>query len=191
MTTKNSPAPDVVALKARLRELQAETSGVVQRLRETSDLELPGAHLVLEAGAKLALLSAESVEEVVHVVALQPVVGMSAAVAGAFTYRGRSVIALELGAVLERRPARRSQLDAHLVVLGTAQPLALLVDHVKAVVTGVTLVADERGEGTDADPPLAERRSTQLSRLVARVGEQVMPVLDAGQLALWVEGSNG
>lgn len=187
---KNSPAPEVVALRARLRDLQAEASGLVHRLRASPDLELPGAHLVLEAGAKRALLSAESVDEVVHVVALQPVVGMSAAVAGAFTYRGRSVIALELGAVLERRAARRSQLDAHLVVLNTAQPLALLVDHVKAVVTGVTLVADERAERTDTEPPVAERRSTQLSRLVARVGAEVMPVVDAGQLALWVEGKD-
>lgn len=182
-------APEVVALKARLRELEAETSGLVRRLRSAPETELSGAHLVLEAGGKVALLGAASVEEVVRVVALQPVPGVATAVAGAFNCRGRLLFALELGALLEGRVARAPGLEAHLVVLGTAAPLALLVDEVVGVVTGVTLVADERRAGRAAEErEVPERRAQQLSRLVARVGDRVMPLLDAGALSAFVEG---
>ncbi len=179
-------APEVVAIQARLRDLEAETSGLVRRLREAPEVELVGAHLVLEAGGKEVLLSASAVDEVVRLVALHPVAGVSAAVAGAFTCRGRSLFALELGALLEDRPASSAHLDAHLVVLDTASPMALLVDRVKTVVTtGVTLVGNQR-EATL--PQAQERRAQQLSDLVARVGNRVMPLLDPAQLATMVQG---
>lgn len=185
---KSTSSPEAAALRARLRDLEAEASGVVRRLRETADAELPGAHLVLTAGTKQVLLAAASVEEVVATVALQPVVGMAAAVAGAFTYRGRSLLALELGAVLERRAARPPLLDAHLVVLNTASPLALMVDRVLSVVNGVTLVAEERAARGAAVPAEGDRRAPSLGQLVARVGVQVMPLVDPAQLGAWVEG---
>ncbi len=179
-------APEVVAIQARLRDLELETSGLVRRLREAPEVELVGAHLVLEAGGKEVLLGAAAVEEVVRVVALQNVPGVGAAVAGAFTCRGRSLFALELAALLEGRAAAPVHLDAHLVVLGTSSPLALLVDRVKAVVTsGVTLVGDERRSSSSQTP---ERRAHPLSRLVARVGDRVMPLIDPGQLASFLQG---
>jgi hypothetical protein len=168
----------VAAIQARLRDLEAETSGLVRRLRAAPLAELGGAHLVLEAGGREVLLSAASVDEVVRVVALQPVVGVSPAIAGAFSCRGRSLFALELGAVLEARAAAPVQLDAHLVLLNSALPLALLVDRVKEVVSGVKLVADERrGDGEVT----VERRAPQLGKLVARVGARVMPLLEPAQ----------
>ena len=179
-------APEVVAIQARLRDLELETSGLVRRLREAPEVELVGAHLVLEAGGKEVLLGAASVEEVVRVVALQSVAGVASAVAGAFTCRGRSLFALELGALLEGRTAAPVHLDAHLVVLSTSSPLALLVDRVKAVVTsGVTLVGDER---RGSSPQTLERRAQPLSKLVARVGDRVMPLLDPAQLSAFVQG---
>lgn len=175
-----------MAIQARLRDLEVETSGLVRRLREAPEVELVGAYLVLEAGGKEVLLGAAAVEEVVRVVTLQPVVGVAAAVAGAFTCRGRSLFALELAALLEGRAAAPAHLDAHLVVLGTASPLALLVDRVKTVVTtGVSLVGDER---RGVSPQRPERRAQQLGKLVARVGGRVMPLLDAGQLSAFVQG---
>lgn len=165
-------------MRARLRDLEAEASGLVRRLRAAPAVELPGPHLVLSAGKNEVLLSAALVQEVVAVVALQPVPGAAAAVAGAFSCRGRSLFALELAALLEGRPAQPAHLDAHLVVLDTAQPLAVLVDRVKSVVTGVSLVSDE----TNAAPVQGA-----LASVVARVGETLYPLLDAHHLAAWLE----
>lgn len=167
-------------MRARLRDLEVETSGLVRALRGAPEPELAGAHLVLAAGGRQVLLSAALVEEVVRVVALQAVTGAAPAVAGAFTCRGHSLFAVELGALLEGRAAGRAHLDAHLVVLGTALPLALLVDRVEAVVTGVSLVAGEPGS---ASLQLQEG----LSPVMARVGPNVFPLLDAEQLAGWLE----
>lgn len=163
-----------------------ETAGLVRRLREVPRAELAGAHLVLEAGGKEVLLSAASVDQVVRVVALQPVGGGAAAVAGSFTFRGQSLIAFELAALLEGRGASTFHLDAHLVVLACAAPLALLVDRVQAVVSGVTFVVDERR--APSPPVVGERRSQQLGRLVARVGPRVMPLLEAHELSSLLQG---
>lgn len=172
-------APEVNALRARLRHLEVETSGLLRQLREAPEAELAGPHLVLVAGRQELLLSASLVHEVVRVVSLQPVAGAAPAVAGSFICRGRSLFAVELGALLEHRAAVPAHLDAHLVLLGTAQPLALLVDRVKEVVTGVSLVSDDAGAS-----PLQHEG---LSPLMARVGAKVYPLLDAGQLSTWLE----
>lgn len=178
--TPHPSAPEVRALRARLRDLEVETSGLVRQLREAPEAELPGAHLVLTAGGRQVLLSAALVEEVVRVVALQVVAGAAPAVAGAFTCRGRSLFAVDLGALLQGRGATRAHLDAHLVVLGTARPLALLVERVEEVVTGVSLVA--------GDPGRSSLQVEQgLSPLMVRVGPNVFPLLDAEQLAGWLE----
>jgi chemotaxis signal transduction protein len=180
---------EVAALKARLRDLEAETSGLVRRLRAAPEAELAGAHLVLEAGGRDVLLSAASVDEVVRVVALQPVAGAAPAVAGAFSCRGRSLFAIELGAVLEGRAASPVHLDAHLVLLNLSAPIALVVDRVKAVVNGVTLVDEERrGAGREV---AVERRAPKIGDLVARVSGKVMPLLDPSTLASLLGDSRG
>lgn len=172
--------PQVDALLARLKRLESETSGVLRELRDTPEVELPGPHLVLGAGAREVLLSAASVLEIARAVALQPVAGAAPAVAGSFTYRGRARFAVELGALLEDRAAHPPHLESHLVLLGTSRPLALLVDRVQAVVTGVRLVA------ADAGPSTLSREG--LSPLMARHGAKVAPLLDATLLDAWLEG---
>lgn len=170
----------VNALLARLKSLESEASGVLRQLREAPEVELPGPHLVLGAGAREVLLSAAAVQEIARAVALQPVAGAAPAIAGSFTFRGGARFAVDLGALLEGRAARPPLLDSHLVLLGTSRPLALLVDRVQAVVTGVRLVA------SDAGASALSREG--LSPLMARDGARVSPLLDAALLDAWLEG---
>jgi hypothetical protein len=71
---------------------------------------------------------------------------------GAVTVRGQAMALLDLGVLVgARRPARGAELedrllDAHLVVLGGREPLALVVDRVLQVSPGAEL----RGEGATA-----------------------------------------
>jgi purine-binding chemotaxis protein CheW len=131
------------ALAAELRALEDRLRDAQARLVAMGGEAMPGLHLVLEVGGRRALLPAHRVAEVVQLVALAPLPGAPAQVAGSFLYRGAPVVVIDLAAVLgcPREPA----LDARIVVLASSPPAGLLVDAVERLVDGPRLFGGEAG----------------------------------------------
>jgi len=156
------------ALEGRLRDAQA-------KLVALGGEAMPGLHLVLEVGGRRALLPAHRVAEVVQLVALTPLPGAPAQVAGSFLYRGTPVVVIDLAAVLGR--PREPALDARIVVLASSPPVGLLVDAVERLVDGPKLF-DGEAPGEDA----AGRPEQAFLAGLCVEGGQVMPLLDPAPL---------
>lgn len=161
-------------LRQRLEQLEAELVGVHSELAKIGSGEaLPGLYLLVEASAVAAAIPTSEVVEIVRLVETQPLPQAPAHVLGTFLYRGEAVLAVDLAAFVsgERRdPA----LDAHMVVLATARPMALVVDRVKALVEAPVLAQ------APADAP-----AWLTSRLVAalcRADDALVPILRLEQL---------
>src|SRR6185437_12822103 len=91
-----------------------------------------------------ACVPAALVSEVVPVLAWVKVAGAPAHVLGSFSYRGRPTLALDL-ATLVGSP-RPLALDAHVLVLAAARPIALAVDQVIGLLDSpATLLEDPAG----------------------------------------------
>ena len=162
-------------LSERLASLEAEVARVADELAGLGPgEELPGLYLVVEAAGRRALLASALVLRIVRLVALSPVPGAPAAVAGSFLLGGRAVLTVDLAALLgaPREPA----LDAQIVVLAGARPLGLLVDAVASLVERPVLARGD--EALAADP----WRSTGLTAGVCTCGGAPLPLLGLGPL---------
>lgn len=162
------------SVRNRLRALELETASLLRALREQPDVELDGPHAVLEARGHAVLINAASVREVVRLVALDAVPSASAAVLGTFDYRAQTHFAVDLAALLTGTAPTRPALDAHMLVLSTAMPIALVAERVESVVTGLRVVAAQ------GEHPAA---TNGLVSLMVRAGARVLPLLDLHAVA--------
>jgi purine-binding chemotaxis protein CheW len=182
---KNSVDAQVrrISVQERLSELEAEQVRLRRELVSLAgEVRLPGMYLTLEAAGTSALLAADSVQEVVRLVELEPLPGAPAHMAGTFVYRGSPAMVVDLGALLGTR--REPDLDAHLVICKGARTVALLVDRVKDLVDSPVLVDGNPG----ADTPLSWDASGLMGGL-CRTPEGVRPLLRVSAVLSGPEGT--
>jgi purine-binding chemotaxis protein CheW len=161
-------------LRKRLAALDAERERLQAELVALGPGEpLPGMHLSVEVGGRRALLPAHSVLEVVPLVPFSPLPRPVPHASGAFVYRGQPAVALDL-ASLAGAP-RTPELDAHLVVLASHHPFALLVDRARPLAEPPVVAAG------DADAGDAWRGSPLVAAL-CRCGDEVVPLLATAAL---------
>lgn len=171
------------SVQERLSALEAEQASLRRELASLQgELRLPGLYLTVEAAGTAALLPAESVEEVVRLVALEALPGAPAHVAGSFVYRGSPAVVVDVARLLGVR--RQPDLDAHLVVCKGARTVALLVDRVKDLVETPVLV-----DGSVAGEEALPWDGTGLMAGLCRTPEGIRPLLRTGSVLLGPEGS--
>jgi purine-binding chemotaxis protein CheW len=168
---------DRESLVVRLRALEGEIQRTQAALAAMGGETLPGLHLAVEVAGRTALLAVARVQEIVRLVAMQPLPGAPAQVLGTFVCRGLPVVAVDLGAVVTGS-AREPALDAQVIVLAGAQTLGLVVDRIGGLVDGPRLF---EGDAAGAVP-----EGWVGSRLVAGLcvhDGAVLPLLDPSPLA--------
>ncbi len=159
------------ALHRRARELRGDLAELEAEFAELGPGDrLPGLYLVLEAGGRKALVSASQVEEVTRAPDPSPVRGGPPEAAGLVSAGGRSLVALDLAALLG--VSRAAPVSATLVVFHSEVAVGLLVDAVSPAPGPALLVP----------PALAASRSRH-PLLVAQVGDEVLPLLQVERLA--------
>jgi len=184
--TPNNPVDAQVrrsSVQERLSQLEAEQARLRHELVSLAgELRLPGMYLTLEAAGTSALLAADSVQEVVRLVELEPLSGAPPHVAGTFIYRGSPAVVVDLAVLLGVR--RQPDLDAHLVICAGARTVAVLVDRVRDLVEAPVLV-----DGTpDGATPLPWD-ATGLMAGLCRTPEGVRPLLRTSAVLVGSEGS--
>ncbi|MFP2933740.1 chemotaxis protein CheW [Pyxidicoccus sp. 3LG] len=184
--TPNNPvnAPQRrVSVQERLSELEAEQALLRRELASLAgELRLPGMYLTLDTAGTCALLAAETVQEVVRLVELEPLPGAPPHVAGTFVYRGSPAVVVDLAVLLGVR--RVPDMDAHLVICKGARTVAVLVDRVRDLVETPVLV--------DGAPDGSEPMPWDASGLMAglcRTPEGVRPLLRTSAVLVGPEGS--
>jgi purine-binding chemotaxis protein CheW len=161
-------------LRRRLAALDAERDRLQAELVALGPGEpLPGLHLAVEVAGRRALLPAGRVLEVVPLVPFSPLPRPVPHVRGAFLYRGQPAVALDL-ASLTGVP-REPDLDAHLVVLASHRPFALLVDRAQPL-PDPPVVAPGGADAGDL------WRGSALVAALCRCGAEVVPLLATAAL---------
>ncbi|WNZ64719.1 chemotaxis protein CheW [Myxococcus sp. MxC21-1] len=90
-----------LSVEERLSQLEEEQAQLRQELASLAgELRLPGMYLAVDAAGTSALMDAETVQEVVRLVELEPLPGAPAHVAGTFVYRGSPAVVVDLAALL-------------------------------------------------------------------------------------------
>jgi len=159
-----------------VRELRGDLAEVESQLADLGPGDrLQGLHLVLEAGGHKALVSASQVEEIARAPELSPVRGGPPEAAGLVSAGGRSLVAIDLAAILGSR--RAPPKDATLVVFHSQVAVGLLADSVYPA-PGPAVLA----EGGGASSPLGRHRGA-----FAKVRDEVMPLLNVDRLVGVVE----
>jgi purine-binding chemotaxis protein CheW len=121
-------------LRQRLRKLETELAGVHSELARLGPGEaMPGLFILVDVGDSVAALPSSLVLEVVRLVKTVALPDAPPHVLGTFLYRGEPAIALDLKRYLGMTD-HEPDVDAHMVVLSTSQPVALVVDRVRALV---------------------------------------------------------
>ena len=156
----------------RLRHLEDEIQRAQAELAATGGEALPGLHLVVEAGGRRALLAVTRVQEIVRLVAMEPVPGAPPEVRGTFVCRGLPVVAVDLAAIATGRRLEPA-LDAQVIVLAGAPSIGLLVDRIAGLVDGPRLFEGDR----EAATPEGWRGSRLVAGLCLHEGG-VLPLLD-------------
>lgn len=152
------------ALVRELRAIEREHRRVREGLAALGPGErLPGQFLVACAAGGRVLVPAARIAELARRVALDRVPGAPPWVLGAFVWRGRPAVALDLGARLGGAPAR--SLDAMMVILDGAPTVALVVDELQGLVEEPLLADGAEGE------------AAHLFLGACRVEDQAVPVL--------------
>ncbi|MCY1015204.1 chemotaxis protein CheW [Pyxidicoccus sp. MSG2] len=172
-----------LSVQERLSELEAEQARLRRELVSLAgELRLPGMYLTIDAASTSALLAADSVQEVVRLVEMEPLPGAPPHIAGTFVYRGSPAVVVDLAALMGVR--RVPDLDAHLVICKGARTVAVLVDRVRDLVESPVLV-DGTLDGTEALPWDA----TGLMAGLCRTPEGVRPLLRTSAVLVGSEGS--
>ncbi|WP_163996944.1 chemotaxis protein CheW [Pyxidicoccus caerfyrddinensis] len=171
-----------LSVQERLSELEAEQARLRRELVSLAgELRLPGMYLTIDAASTSALLAADSVQEVVRLVEMEPLPGAPPHIAGTFVYRGSPAVVVDLAALMGVR--RVPDLDAHLVICKGARTVAVLVDRVRDLVESPVLV-DGSPDGTEALPWDA----TGLMAGLCRTPEGVRPLLRTSAVLVGSEG---
>jgi purine-binding chemotaxis protein CheW len=174
-----APAPDPSArsgLVERLHRLEAELARAHGELAALGGQALPGLHLIIEAAGRRALLSGSRVQEIVRLVATEPLPGAAEHVLGTFVCRGVPVLAVDLAALLGVH--RAPPLDAQITILTGEPVVGLVVDRVHGLVDSPLL---HRSGGTAP--------GWEGSWLVAGLclhGDGVLPLLDPAPILAMV-----
>jgi purine-binding chemotaxis protein CheW len=166
-----------VSLVERLRRLEGEMQRTQAALAASGGEAMPGLHLLLEVAGRRALLHTGRVQEIVRLVAMQPLPGAPPRVLGTFLCRGLPVVAVHVAAMLERE-ARAPALDAQVVVVAGAPALGLVVDRVDGLVDGPRLFEGD----SEAGLPESWRGSRLVAGLCVHAG-LVLPLLDVGPIS--------
>ncbi|RKG93376.1 chemotaxis protein CheW [Corallococcus terminator] len=172
-TPKTSVPPQVrrVSVQQRLTALEAEQVQLRQELASLQgELRLPGLYLTVEAANTSALVPARHVREVVRLVALDPLPGAPAHIAGTFVYRGSPAVVVDLARMLGVK--RTPDLDSHLVVVEAGRTVALLVDRVRDLVETPVLL-----DGTPGGEEALPWDGTGLMAGLCRTPEGLRPLL--------------
>jgi len=156
-------------LRQRLGGLDAQAASVRRELFEAGPIAaLPGTYVQVEAAGHRACLPAALAVEVVPLVALAKVSGAKEHVAGAFSYRGKPMLALDLGLLVGVR--RELPLEAHVLVLAAARPISLVVDRVLGLLEAPSVALQDGERPTDW-------RTSKLVEGFCRDGEALVPLL--------------
>lgn len=184
--TPNNPVDAQVrrlSVQERLSELEAEQARLRRELASMAgEQRLPGMYLTLDVAGTSALLAADTVQEVVRLVELEPLSGAPPHIAGTFIYRGSPALVVDLAALLGVR--RMPELDAHLVICNGARTVAVLVDRVRDLVESPVLV-DGAPDGSETLP----WDSTGLMAGLCRTPEGVRPLLRTSAVLVEPEAS--
>jgi purine-binding chemotaxis protein CheW len=163
-------------LQRRLRQLEAD---LIRTQAELAALgpgqKLPGLYLVFDVAGYSAALSVAQVSEIIRLVECTALPKAPVHVLGTFIYRGEPMITINLACFLG--VGGEPRLDAHMVVLEGARPVALVVDRVRSMVEAPVL----------AEPSARDGRSDQwyASKLVSglcRVGNELVPLINIDPL---------
>lgn len=173
---QTAPRASRASLVGKLRQLEDELQRAQTELTALGGETLPGLHLVVEAAGRRALLSVGRVQEIVRLVATEPLPGAPANVLGTFVCRGVPVLAVDLGTAVTGQP-RTPGLDAQIVVLASSPSIGLVVDHVRSLVDGPRLFEGDADAGT----PDGWRGSRLVAGLCVQDGD-VLPLLDVAPL---------
>jgi purine-binding chemotaxis protein CheW len=120
------------ALVRELRALEREWLRVRAGLAALGPGErLPGLHLVLRIASGRLLLPCARVAEVARIVACDPIPAAPRWVLGAFVWRGRPAVAVDLEARLGGAPT--ATLDAMMVILDGSPTVAAVVDEIRGL----------------------------------------------------------
>lgn len=143
MTTQD-PTTAVDDLLARAARLERELLDLEGQLTSVgAGTTRAGLHMVVEAGGHRALIQARSVVQITRVVEFTPIPGAGEAVLGGFVRHGQPAVAVDLARLMGS--PRELDLDAHLVIVGGARLLGILVDRVRHVIDAPARV-DPRAE---------------------------------------------
>ena len=164
-----SPPASRAAVVERLRQLEEELSRAQGELAAIGGEQLPGLHLVVEAAGRRGLLPAGRVQEIVRLVATQPIPGAPPSILGTFVCRGVPVVAVDLAGLLgaPRTPA----LDAQIAVLTGTPAVGLVFDRIRGLYERPVLHAAGREE-------IPGWEGSRLVVGLCTVGGEVLPLLD-------------
>jgi purine-binding chemotaxis protein CheW len=163
-------------LHARLEQLQAELAGLHSQLAKLGPGEaLPGLFVLVDVGDQVAALPSSLVLEVVRLVQTTHLPESPAHVLGTFVYRGEPALAVDLKRYLGMTQAE-PDLDAHMVVLATARPMAIVVDRVRALVEAPKVAEAPAGAARWLTSPLVAALCHAEGSLVAVL--RVEPLLE-------------
>lgn len=154
-----------------LRSVSGRISEIVRG--SASDMSDPGTLLLVRHGNGRIGVDLADVREVLRMVAVRPVPGTPAGILGVMNLRGETIAVLDLEVRLPAE-AEKPGVDHHLVVLSSAGvPLAMAVsraDDIELVPAGAFR---EAAEVLPKGVPVSG---------VARLGEELVPVLDPSVL---------
>lgn len=163
-------------LHERLRQLESELAGVHSKLAKLGPGEaLPGLFVLVDIGSQVAALPSSLVLEVVRLVKTTPLPEAPAHVLGTFVYRGEPALAIDLKRYLGD-PKHEPDVDAHMIVLSTARPVALVVDRVRALVDAPKVAEAPEGAPRWFSSPLVAALCHAEGELVAVL--RVEPLID-------------
>jgi purine-binding chemotaxis protein CheW len=163
------PSEARATLVERLRQLEEELSLAQGKLAALGGEALPGLHLVVEAAGRRGLLAAGRVQEIVRLVATDPIPGAPPSILGTFICRGVPVVAVDLAGLLgvSREPA----LDAQIAVLSGTPAVGLVFDRIHGLHERPVLHAAGREE-------IPGWEGSRLVSGLCTVGGEVLPLLD-------------
>ncbi|MBJ6763336.1 chemotaxis protein CheW [Myxococcaceae bacterium JPH2] len=171
------------SVQERLGALEAEQAQLRRELAQLDgEVRLPGMYLTVEAAGTSALLPADSVQEVVRLVALDSLPGAPKHVVGSFMYRGSPAVVVDVARLLGVR--REPDLDSHLVVCKGQRLVALLVDRVKDLVEAPLLV-----DGAPSGDSVLPWDGTGMMAGLCRTPEGIRPLLRTATVLAGSEGS--
>ena len=119
-------------MRRRLYELEREASRLYADLTSARGERLPGDYLLADAGSHSVLVPVAAVAELVRLVDYVPLPNAPPFVLGTFLYRGTVVTVVDLARYLGT--PHEPRLDAHVIVLSSSRPMALVVDQVRGLV---------------------------------------------------------